>query len=376
MKIKIIQKSNILIIALLGFFLNLASLKAHPDFKNLKPLCSDSEIQKLNLSDWPQKGLQKGLIVFPEQGRDPWLKAINSAKSKIQLSAYRLSDQKIVEALCKVAKEKSVTVEILLEPEPFSHSKSDNIASPKELLEKAGAKIHNIDETRFNQVHYKVIIIDDKWGIVSTGNLDDESFDGLPNKNVAACRDFAVTITNPELLSYIQEVFLSDINNTKKEFINDQIIVGPDNQRAFLKKLIKAAKSSIKIYQQSVQDDDIAKEIAAVADKGIKVELLMMPHPFGNDKEDGNKPNQKLIGSAKDGKVYLNKDLYMHAKVIIIDSGENDALMYIGSANFYGPALDKTRELGVLTEDKELISNVVGIFEADKKKSELIKYSK
>lgn len=133
--------------------------------------------------------------------------------------------------------------------------------------------------------------------------------------------------------------------------------------RCFLNSLTQAAKS-IRLYQQSIQDDDLAQKIANAAKRGVKVDVLMMPFPFSKTK-DFNIPNQELI-QKNGGFVFLHKKHYIHAKVMIIDN----QLMYVGSCNFYDKSLDNTRELGVLTSDPVQIDFVNKIFDKDLKNCE------
>ena len=84
-----------------------------------------------------------------------------------------------------------------------------------------------------------------------------------------------------------------------------------------------------------------------------------MPFPFGGDK-DANIPNQILMRKA--GVDFgLNNKLYIHAKIIIIDNKE----MYLGSGNFYAPAIDQTRELGISITNPKQIKIVRDQFEKD-----------
>ncbi|HQS84159.1 MAG: hypothetical protein B7Y25_05610 [Alphaproteobacteria bacterium 16-39-46] len=210
-----------------------------------------------------------------------------------------------------------------------------------------------------------MLIIDGRWGLVSTGNLDEESFEGLKSVTAEPCRDFAITITNLEMIKDMQRVFQADIHHEDVIPTHPQLVWGPDRQRDVLTKMITSAQKSIRIYQQDFQDVELAKAVEAAAAAGILVEVIMMPYPFSRTK-DNNIPNQDKI-RASGGKVYLHKTHYIHAKILLIDA-ENPAtrLLCLTSCNFYTPSLEGTRELGVLTRDAEQISQLLEIFEQDK----------
>lgn len=324
-----------------------------------KAVSTEQDIKTMLPAGWPSKGIH----VFPAAGRQVWLDAINSAKESIQMAAYKLSDEIIVGAIIKASK-KEIKVDILIQPEVHKHGQSLNVESPIDRLRMEGVQIY-APSNRFNQAHYKMIIIDGKWGMVSTGNLDAETFDGVPTISATPCRDFAITITNPKMIDELAAVFKADIADKRiSPPISSQLVWGPDNQRSVFLRMINSARKSIRIYQQDFTDVGIAQAVAGAARSGINVEVIMMPFPF-NKSEDKNTPNQNLIRDAG-GKVYLHTHHYMHAKVMIIDTEDaENHLMYIGSCNFYTPSLDQTRELGVLTADIEQIKQVNSVFEGD-----------
>ena len=319
---------------------------------------SPQVIRQILPKGWPEDGSH----IFPEARRSPWINAINSAKKSIKLAAYKLSDQEIVDALCAAA-ERNVTVDILTEANFFTHEKSNNIILPALILKEAGAHLFHISD-RFNQTHYKLILIDDTWGMLSTGNLDSESFDGIKTISEAPCRDFAITITNPALFKELERIFEADILDKRITPEHDQIALGPDNQRAVFLKMINSAKKSIRVYQQDLQDEGITKALAGAAQDGVKVEVIMMPYPFSKDK-DNNIPDQEYIRS-KGGKVHLHKRHYIHAKVLLVDAEDpENRILYIGSCNFYPASLDKNREMGILTKDPKHIEKILKTFEED-----------
>ncbi|HQS83561.1 MAG: hypothetical protein B7Y25_01965 [Alphaproteobacteria bacterium 16-39-46] len=297
------------------------------------------------------------VFVFPNVGRTPWLNAINAAKKEINIAAYRLSDPQIIVALERAVK-KGVTINLLIQPEPMKHEQCLNIENPIDLLKQKGVNVYTLSR-RFSQAHYKLIIIDDMIGMISTGNLDTESFEGVPSEKIQACRDFAIPILDQHTLKNMRSMFFADIKDKRRVPESSKLVWGPDQQRTTFLRLINGAKKSIYIYQQDFQDVGIAEAVAGAARAGVDVRLIMMPFPFSKT-EDRNIPNQTLM--AKSGvKISLNEELYIHTKVLIID----EKIMYVGSGNFYTPSLDQARELGVLTKDLTQITTVLKVFKED-----------
>jgi phosphatidylserine/phosphatidylglycerophosphate/cardiolipin synthase-like enzyme len=305
----------------------------------------------------PEGWHEDSVFILPESTRKPWIEAIENAEKSIDMAAYKISDPVIIETLKKVAL-KGIKINLLIEPFTFEHGASDNTKSPIEAF-KEFATVYTLSE-RFNQAHSKMIVVDKEWGLISTGNLDAESFDGILAKEVFAARDFAVPILDKKNIDEMLRMFNADIADERVTPLEKPLVYGPDFQRSTFLTLVNEATQTIDIYQQSFQDDGITKAIIGAAKAGIKVRVLMMPFPFGKDKGDQNIPNQNLMKKAG-VEVGLFDKLYVHAKIVIVDN----KTMYVGSGNFYGPAIDQTRELGILIENQTQIKLIKNQFEKD-----------
>ncbi|WP_232224316.1 phospholipase D-like domain-containing protein [Candidatus Paracaedibacter symbiosus] len=303
--------------------------------------------------DWHDNAV----FVMPDVGRKTWINAINNAEETIHMAAYKLSDPAILDSL-KKAHERNVKINLLIEDFIFEHAGSSNVKSPIEAF-KEFATVYTLPKRRFNQAHSKMIVVDKEWGLISTGNLDAESFDGIPEKNIPAARDFAVPILQIPIIDEMLRVFVADVNDKDVTPENRPLVFGPDHQRNTFLSLFNKAQREIKIYQQDFQDKELAEAACRAAKSGVKVQVLMMPFPFGKE-IDRNIPNQNLMKEAGVD-IGLFEKLYVHAKIIIVDGKE----MYLGSGNFYTPAIDGTRELGILIENPEQIAIVEDQFEKD-----------
>lgn len=107
------------------------------------------------------------VFVFPDVGRRPWLQGIEAAESKIEMAAYKVSDPIIMKALFE-AQKRGVVVNILAQPEPVHNDKSGNVKTPIEELRAHGINVSTLSN-RFNQAHYKMIVVDGTAGLISTG---------------------------------------------------------------------------------------------------------------------------------------------------------------------------------------------------------------
>ncbi|RZI45367.1 phospholipase D-like domain-containing protein [Candidatus Finniella inopinata] len=317
----------------------------------------------------PENWDTDGICIFPDAQRKPWLDAMANAKNTIRLAAYRLADPEILKALCDAA-DRGIHIKLFVDPQPIGHEKTENTSFSMDHVKGRKTISAYYPVAPLKQTHHKLIIVDDRWAMVSTGNLDKESFDGIIDAEgkiqEVAPRDFAITITNPDMVKELITVFDADIEGKPATPQHPQLIWGPSpTQKQFFLDMIASAKQSIHVYQQSIQDEDVAKALAAAAKKGTKVEIMMVPFPFSK-KNDPNIPNQDLIRKA--GGIIHLKALYIHAKIVVIDANDkNHRVMYLGSLNFYEPSFKESRELGVITNDPAQIEKIMSVFKKDVK---------
>lgn len=310
---------------------------------------------------------ESSLLVIPydEEGRrahEVYLKAIQEAQHTISLVMYTFSDPLLIDALID-ARNRGVDVRVIKEKKVFAHENNrGSLAKQEEGLEKmraAGILIHGqpqrlLEKDPGSQAHQKVLIIDNSYAFLMTGNWS--------QKTLSQGRDFAVAITpktDPQALAEIIRVFEADWDNRPVEVSCPSLVWGPDYQRSQLRELLESAKESIWIYQQIYTDPAFAQLLQLKAKKDLDVRLISMPYPFGG-KSDDNAPFEDALLKAG-GNVRLNLNYYMHAKVIIVDGKR----AYIGSCNFYSPSIDSNRELGWVTENVSVLDELKKVFLTD-----------
>jgi cardiolipin synthase A/B len=310
-------------------------------------------------SGWPENKI----LILPDMGRHPILTAIKSAKKSIDITGYHLDDPQVIEELIQ-SRRKGIRIRLILQkpylyPSPFDN-KINEATSIK--LKNHGIETHFLEDYRYPLVHYKLMIIDNEYAIVQNFNYEDRNF---------KARNFGLTIENKEQVQALSKIFENDYNGKSLE--NDKesltlwnktrIILGPLYQRKLIMDLLRSAKSSIHIYQQDLCDPEMGKLLSSLAKEGKKIEVIMVPAPFGG--VDSNRINQTII-TASGGQFRFKpkNELYIHAKVILIDP-EKKGQMYIGSCNFWSECLSRNRELGVVTNNKSQIQVVYDTFKKD-----------
>lgn len=328
--------------------------------------CTNGAFKKTKMSVFVAS---EEVYICPDAGRGPFLQAIHKSKHRIYIAAYKITDLQIIQALRQAAN-RNVHIKILIELEHV-YKREDLSLEEQDIKDLRGVLQHKYIEIfspppYFIQSHYKMVLVDDRLVIISTGNLVPDLFE----KN-SKDRDFLVIDYNPKHIASISKMFLADISGRYVFPEVSDIIWGPEQTREVLLNMIKSAHKSIYIYQQDIQDIELSQALTQAARRGIDVQLIMNPFPFGG-KEDLNVPNQVLMAEASAKVILCNKiHRIIHAKALIIDERE----MYLGSCNFYTPSLDQSRELGKIIKAPRLIKKVVNIFKKDAREGRLLRMS-
>lgn len=329
---------------------------------------------------------------------EPFLEAIQNAEGFLYAGAFKLQNDEFnlnprVETTVKsVARgfELAGKVELILEGNLTPEEKKVALFNPRpdsghHSYENLGIKLHH---GSFPNTHFK-ILVSEKYAVVGTTNFDKEFEEGD-----SVTRDFSLILRDPPLIRELKNVFENDIRSIPsnlKDFEVGKLVWGetrlswgPNHHRQHFYSLIQQAKTSIEIYQQALQDPPLTNCLSEAITKGIKVSILMSQFPFGS--KHGNKSEaeqQKIlavpaVNEEKRAEVRLTgkpitlegalngKSLHIHAKVMIIDGNDSQkAFMYLGSANFYTPAIDKDRNVGIITRNSDYIGPVRAQFLQD-----------
>jgi len=270
---------------------------------------------------------------------------IDSAKKRVFIEVYILTDKKIQKAL-KRAYNKWIDVKVLLEKNvykaPYLNKKSYY------NLQKYWINVKWSNSQNYVLNHTKLSIIDD-LAIIATWNYSYSTF--------KYNREFFTFITNKYIFNDLLNIFNNDFDWIKYYNDNEFLILSPYNTRTKFLKLLWLAKGSIKIYSQNFSDDIIADKLIKISKKGIKIDII-----FPSIKKI--KSNTEVINKFKKNNIncYILEKPYIHAKSIIIDNN----ILYLWSINFSSYSIDKNREVWIIINDKKIIEYIINLFNKDK----------
>jgi len=326
-----------------------------------------------------------------------------AAKKSILIGIYDLSAQHMLDCITD-AMDRGVTVSLMLD-----------IDSEKELsifkkLKKYGVECvpapscasKNI--SYFASSHEKVIVIDNKWTFIQSGNYSNNSIpanegdgDDTPGFKTGN-RDMGVLIESAPMARYFTKVLKADMKlelegaglELMEERMPDtellieaparkpdplfpsklfnpdtsitvQPVLSPDNYMDIIPDLLAGAKRSIRIEQQYIRvgQKHINKLLQSIP-RDIEVQVILA-HPIGSDTK-AIREMQALQDEYGFEVRFLSKQfVHCHNKLIVVD----DDKVLISSQNWSDSAVAKNREAGVIIYDKEITKYYSKIFDAD-----------
>ncbi|MCX6017806.1 MAG: phospholipase D-like domain-containing protein [Chloroflexi bacterium] len=293
------------------------------------------------------------LWVFPDDGVDPLVEMITSAKTRVWLTIYMLSEVRIFDAL-KTAKDNGIDVRVLIEPSPLGGASSAKAALSRLKRDNIEVKTAN---PAFRLTHEKSYVIDNEM-VILTSNMTRSSF----TRN----REFAVVHRDPQDVDELVRAFNADWN--REEFVpqSPNLVWSPDNSRVRIDALIEGAQKTLEVYAASTLDDEQLGLLAQAQKRGVKVRLITSPRaPEGEDPAASDLDNLQRARV----KVRYIKVPLIHAKAFIADFSEPSMLGFVGSINITAQSLDFNRELGILLADEDALTRIHDTFEQDWSKS-------
>ncbi len=286
------------------------------------------------------------LMIENFSGMTPIIKAIQSAKTSIHLEIYGFTQFDLADALGRAAL-RGVDVRVMMEKSPVG-ADSENWDVKNKLIH-YGIAVKWANPNYF-LTHAKFIVIDGKEAMVFTGNFTYSTF----NKN----REFGIAISDPTKVKEINEIFENDWNRKNVVNKDPDIVLSPVDARDKIEKLLNSAQSSIDIWEQEVEDDKLIDILQKKINQGVEVRIIIPPlYRVGGNFSAVDELGIKHIRALPDP--------YVHAKLIIIDK----KVAYIGSNNFSSASLDENRELGIISDNANILNTLNTLFEMDWKRT-------
>jgi cardiolipin synthase len=273
------------------------------------------------------------LIIQPEAGARPLVKAIQRARKTIDIVVFRFDLDEIEQALVE-ASDRGVCVRALIAH--TNRGGADRLRKLEQRLLKKGITVARTDDDLV-RYHGKVFTVDRRTAYVLGFNYTKQDLES---------RSIGVETKNHRIVKELLRLFDTDANRT--EFVSRvrEVVVSPENSRARLEAFIQRAKKTIDIYDPSLSDDAMLALLQRKAEKGVRIRIL-------------GKLEAKWKAAGFDARPFPGKQLHVRA---IIRDGRR---AFVGSQSLRKLELDKRREVGLIIREPEVARKVLKTFERD-----------
>lgn len=279
------------------------------------------------------------LFIEPQAGTAPIIHLIAQAHHEINAGVYYLTDRKILNAL-KAARERGVTVRIMVEPKPYG-MKPWQVRKEERAILATGAQ--------FKWVPSRFVSHGSYWAFYHAKYIASGHEAEIGNPNFAwsdfhDARNYLYVTKNPTVVRAVNAVFAADWNRTRAPaWTHHVLVLSPGT----------SVNQIVRVIDQpgpiSIEDEEIGPYtpvLDAIEEKG---KLARVIEPSNINSED-RRVDQELEEHGVQVRLMPVKPLYLHAKLIV-----GRALAYIGSENLTETSLEKNRELGLLLNGKSIL---------------------
>ena len=272
------------------------------------------------------------LLIQPENGVAPLLRAIKKAKKHIDIVVFRF-DRAELEAALKDAAERGVSVTALI---AYANQGGEKSLRKLEMrLLEAGVTVSRTadDLVRY---HDKLLIIDRRVLYVLSFNFT--------HLDIDHSRGFGIVTKKGKLVREALKLLKADNERTPYAAGLDTFVVSPVNARKQLVALINRAKTELLIYDPKIADTEILHALNAQAKRGVHIRVI------GTIGRHSAHLKVRPLGG-----------LRLHTRTIVCDRRE----AFVGSQSLRKAELDTRREVGVIVRNSKVVTGLVNTFEAD-----------
>ena len=279
------------------------------------------------------------LIVEPDDGVEPVIKAIDRAKKTIDIVIFRF-DIDAIEKAITAAVARGVTVRALIAH--TNHGGESKLRKLESRLLGVGATLSRTadDMVRY---HGKLLVIDRTRAYAFGFNYT--------HQDIEKSRSFGLVTRNPKIVHDIVKVIDADHDRAALEISSSRVVVSPENARERLGGFIRCAKRELLIYDTNVSDDKMIALLKERAEAGVKIKVL-------------GKVEKKWV-SEMVWRIRPFTSMRLHVRCMIRDR----KAAFVGSQSLRKLELDHRREVGLITKDIRTVRRMAAVFDGDWKKN-------
>lgn len=271
------------------------------------------------------------LLVQPESGIFPILKAIHKARRTIDMHIFRL-DYKDVEKALAAAVRRGVVVRTLI-----AHTSARGEKALRKLEQRLLEVGATVSRTADDLVRYhgKIMIVDGTWLFVFAFNLT--------HRDINHSRTLGVATRKWKLVQEATRLFEADFDRKPYTGGVKDFVVSPVNARARLAVFLAGARKELLIYDEGVTDRSMIRILQDRAKAGVDLRIIGKVEK-GHDLSAERYPGKR-----------------QHLRCIVRDG----QAAFLGSQSLRKLELDARREIGVIVRDRKVVRGIAKMFESD-----------
>ena len=271
------------------------------------------------------------LLIQPDDGVEPIVRALGRAKKSIQILVFRIDRNEIEKALLE-AVQRGVAVQALIASTNRGGDK--NLRRFEMRLLERGITVARTanDLVRY---HGKMMIIDGRELHVFAFNFT--------HLDIALSRSFAICTTSRKIVKEAVKLFDCDAKRVPYTAGCAEFVVSPANARKELVKFIDEAKKQLLMYEMKISDPEFVGLLNEKISQGLDVRVI------GQGSVRGRSLPIRVMPTR------------LHARAILRDG----ASAFLGSQSLRKLELEVRREVGIIFHDKTIVKKMVSIFDTD-----------
>ena len=285
------------------------------------------------------------LITLPDDGYQKIYDFIGSANKSIDMTMYALIDSNAEAALIAAA-ERGVNVRVLLNS---NASDGGTVGMNQPAYDNLTANgVHVVYSWDGVLWHQKSIVVDNQKVAIMNCNLVAQYYPIL--------RDYVVITDNPATVTGVATTFEADYTNTAVAPVvgdvpeGSELVWSPGAEKQFTE-LIASARAGTTLYVETEQLDSTVLENALIdaVKRGVTVNFTMT-----NTGEFTDGFNTLKTGGVNVHLYPPNAPIYIQSKAISV----NNDTVYIGSTNFTTTSTNADRNVGIITQKKDIVDGL------------------
>lgn len=309
------------------------------------------------------------LTVLPDDGRELYFSAIDSASDQIRIEICVLEDPQILQHV-QAALSRGVRVRVIVDRGKYSalNAEQQNLAL---YLTSAGGQLH-LSNPVFPRSFPKIILIDSKLFVYGSACLDETTF--------MQYRDFATTNADGQTLDELERLFNNDWTysaevgqppppfNPTARISGSELMISPVNSADRLVRLYQKAKRTLDVYTELLGNLTLESELFAAVKRGVRVRLIAPVQVNGGTPEIQQLQTDSLKALVAAGvQVHVSGPEksaqlpYMHARAAIVDG----RIAYLGSVSLSPDSITFNREMGLISQRPLLVHELDAQFQSD-----------